>query len=74
MLVLSRKRGEQIVVPSCGVTVTVLSIQGAKVRLGVAAPDETSVYREELWVRIRDGLPGGVPTKGVSSRRPAPKG
>jgi carbon storage regulator len=73
MLVLSRKLGEQIVVPSYRVTVTVLSIEGTKVRLGISAPDEIGVYREELWVRIRDGEHDGPPARGKIAR-PAPKG
>jgi carbon storage regulator len=49
MLVLSRKPGEVIVVPQCALSVTVLAVNGNKVRLGIAAPDEISVYREEVW-------------------------
>jgi carbon storage regulator len=52
MLVLSRKRGEQIVVPGLGVAITVVAIEGNRVRLGIAAPDHVGVYREELWSRI----------------------
>jgi carbon storage regulator len=48
MLVLSRKRGERIVIPQCGLTVTVVSVQGNRVRLGIAAPADVAVYREEL--------------------------
>jgi carbon storage regulator len=54
MLVLSRKLGEQIVMPTCGVAVTVLAIEGNKVRLGISAPEEVAVYREEIWIRIRE--------------------
>ena len=53
MLVLSRKIGERIVVPHCELTVTVVSIQGNKVRLGIAAPAEVGVYREEIWQQLR---------------------
>lgn len=54
MLVLSRKIGEQVVLPSCGVTIAVVKIAGGKVRLGVQAPPETSVHRQEVWNRISD--------------------
>jgi len=54
MLVLSRKIGEQVVLPSCGVTIAVVKIAGSKVRLGVEAPPETSVHRQEVWDRISD--------------------
>ena len=53
MLVLSRKVGERIVIPGCQVTLTVLEITGNSIRLGVAAPADVSVHREEVWQRIR---------------------
>jgi carbon storage regulator len=52
MLVLSRKPGEVIVVPQCELTITVISIEGNKIRLGFSAPDEVDVYRQEVWQRI----------------------
>ncbi len=52
MLILSRKPGEVIVVPQCELTVTVVAVEGGKVRLGFSAPDEINVYREEVWHRI----------------------
>ncbi len=48
MLVLSRKEGEQIVVPDCRLTVTVFDIHGERVRLGVSAPSEVRIYRGEV--------------------------
>jgi carbon storage regulator len=48
MLVLSRKPGQRVVVPHCELTVTIVSIQGDKVRLGFSAPPEISVLREEI--------------------------
>jgi carbon storage regulator len=51
MLVLSRKVGEKVVVPDYRVTITVLSVQGGRVRLGISAPAETAVHREEVWRR-----------------------
>ena len=52
MLVLSRKPGEVIVVPQCELTFTVIAVEGNKVRLGIAAPDDIDVFREEVWKRI----------------------
>jgi carbon storage regulator len=52
MLVLSRKLGERILVPSCEMSVTVVAIEGNTVRLGISAPAEVGVYREELWQRV----------------------
>lgn len=52
MLLLSRKEGEQIVVPECRLTLTVLSIHGGRVRLGISAPPEVHVYRGEVLHRM----------------------
>ena len=52
MLVLSRKLGERILVPSCEMSITVVAIEGNTVRLGITAPTELGVYREELWQRV----------------------
>jgi carbon storage regulator len=48
MLVLSRKRGEGIAIPGSSVTVTILAVEGNRVRLGIAAPAAVAVLREEL--------------------------
>ena len=47
MLVLSRKLGEQVCIGS-GIQVTVLAIQKGRVRLGLAAPREFTIRRQEL--------------------------
>jgi carbon storage regulator len=52
MLVLSRKIGERIVMPEIDLTLTVVAIEGNTVRLGITAPTDISVYREELWHRV----------------------
>jgi carbon storage regulator CsrA len=52
MLVLSRKIGEQIVLPKSGVTIHVVAVGGKRVRLGIDAPCGTSVHRSEVWHRI----------------------
>jgi carbon storage regulator len=51
MLVLSRKPGEQILVPQYGLVVTVVAVEGTTVRLGIAAPPDVAVYRDEVWRR-----------------------
>ena len=52
MLVLSRKIGERILVPHCELAFTVLAVTGKTVRLGVSAPTDVDVYREEVWQRL----------------------
>jgi len=49
MLVLSRKCGERLRIGD-NVTITVLSIQPGKVRIGINAPKEIVVDREEVWL------------------------
>lgn len=56
MLVLSRKRGEAITIGK-GVTITVLSVQGDKVKLGIVAPAEVPVHRQEIHDRIEGCSP-----------------
>lgn len=52
MLILTRKAGETIVIGD-DVRVTVLDITGNQIRLGIAAPKEISVHREEIHNKIR---------------------
>jgi carbon storage regulator len=61
MLVLSRKIGERIVIPNCDLTITVVAIEGSKVRLGFSAPPEVGVYREEVWREIEEETPDTSP-------------
>jgi carbon storage regulator len=49
MLILSRKPGERIVIGD-NIHVTVLAIRGNQVRLGFSAPDNVTIFREELTV------------------------
>jgi carbon storage regulator len=53
MLVLSRKKGERIIIGG-NITVAVVEIQGDKVRIGVEAPKEITVNREEVQNAIRE--------------------
>lgn len=47
MLVLTRKVGERVVIGN-GITVAVVGVQGQKVRLGIVAPPDLAVDREEI--------------------------
>ncbi len=52
MLILTRKIGESLLIGD-DVEITVLSIRGSQVKLGVKAPKEISVHREEIYQRIK---------------------
>jgi len=52
MLILTRRVGETLTIGDA-VTVTVLAVRGSQVRLGVAAPKDIAVHREEIFQRIK---------------------
>ena len=54
MLILTRRVGESLMVGD-EVTVTVLGVKGNQVRIGVDAPRDVAVHREEIFKRIQDG-------------------
>lgn len=53
MLVLSRKLGEKIVIGD-KIVVTVVKIDRNQIRIGIEAPQEVSVYREEIAPRVKN--------------------
>lgn len=52
MLILTRRIGETLCIND-DITVTVLAVNGSQVRLGVVAPKEVAVHREEIYQRIQ---------------------
>jgi len=62
MLILTRRPGERVVIGPDIITVTVLGVFRGQVRLGIDAPPDVSVHREEVYRRIeaegRNGAPG----------------
>jgi carbon storage regulator len=57
MLILTRRVGESVMIGK-DVTVTVLGVKGNQVRIGINAPKDVSVHREEIFQRIQ-GEQGG---------------
>jgi len=52
MLILTRKVGETVIVGN-DVTVTVVGVKGNQIRIGISAPKNVSIHREEIYERIR---------------------
>ena len=67
MLVLSRKKNESIVINN-DITVTVVEIRGDKVRLGIVAPKEVPVHRQEVYDAIHGKADDATPTAAVAGK------
>jgi carbon storage regulator len=52
MLVLSRKEGEEIVIPSLGITIMLVELGTHKARIGIEAPPHIRVWRRELMPSV----------------------
>jgi len=65
MLILTRKVGESIVIDD-DIKVTILGVKGMQVRIGIDAPKNVQVHREEIYKRIQAGSP--APEKGEGNQ------
>ena len=66
MLILTRRIGESLQIGD-NVKVTVLSVRGNQIQLGIEAPPEVAVHREEIYERLkREQREGGTDGKNLS--------
>lgn len=72
MLILTRRVGESVMIGD-EVTVTVLGVKGNQVRLGVNAPRNVAVHREEIYQRIADEQPETAAADAAETDAEAPK-
>jgi carbon storage regulator len=70
MLILTRRVGETVMIGE-DITVTVLGVKGNQVRIGVNAPRNVAVHREEIFERIKREEAGDVP-EGDDAGDPSP--
>src|SRR5258707_9509176 len=61
MLVLARRLHEKIILPSLDITIQVVGLQGNLVRLGIEAPQDVGIFREEVYDSTRGAV---APTDG----------
>jgi carbon storage regulator len=52
LLIITRKPGEKIMLGD-DIVVEVIAVSGSSVRLGIAAPRSVPVYREEIWIAVK---------------------
>jgi len=77
VLILTRRPGERVVIGE-DIFVSVMSVSGHSVRLGIEAPGGVPIYREEIWQAVRDenraAADAGSDADAVSSQPTQPPG
>ena len=66
MLALTRKKGESLVINN-NIVVTILEVRGDQVKVGITAPKEVPIYREEVYVQIKEENKAAVDAEGMKA-------
>ena len=66
MLALSRKKNEALVINN-NIEITILEIKGDQVKIGITAPKEIPVYREEVYLQIQEANKEAMTTEGMEN-------
>lgn len=66
MLVLSRRKGESVIIGD-GIKVTVIDVRGDQIRLGIDAPRSISVHREEIYQQVLEENAAAAQSADVAS-------
>ncbi len=66
MLILTRRIGEKLIIGE-NVTVTILAVKGNQIRVGIDAPPEVKVHREEIYLKIQSEKKSSVLNEGKTS-------
>ena len=72
MLILTRRAGETVMIGS-DISITVLGVKGNQVRIGINAPRDVAVHREEIFERIKNEQAAADPAAGKDANTAAEK-
>ena len=72
MLIITRRPGEKVMIGD-DVVVEVMEIVGNQVRIGVRAPRSVRVYREEIWLAVKEENEAAMSSAGIPAPAAADK-
>ena len=66
MLALSRKKGEALIINN-NIEITILEVKGDQVKLGINAPKEVPIYRQEVYLQIQESTKEAAETTSLEA-------